>query len=67
MRNRIGGNIMKFQFEAHLEHQDEAINSVINIFKGIKTRNGVFSIRKNNQISLFSNNHGISNVILNYN
>ena len=39
MRNRIGGNIMKFKFEAHLEHQDEAINSVINIFNGIKTRN----------------------------
>ena len=58
---------MKFKFEAHLEHQDDAINSVINIFKGIKTRNGVFSIRKNNQISLFSNNHGISNVILNDN
>lgn len=58
---------MKFQFEAHLEHQDEAINSVINIFNGIKTRNGVFSIRKNSQISLFSNNHGISNVILNDN
>ena len=67
MRNRIGGNIMKFKFEAHLEHQDEAINSVINIFKGIKTRNGVFSIRKNNQISLLSNDHGISNVIQNDN
>ena len=35
MRNRIGGNIMKFKFEAHLEYQDEAINSVINIFNGI--------------------------------
>lgn len=65
MRNRVGGDIVKFQFEAHLEHQDEAINSVINIFKGIKTKNGVFSIRRNNQHSLLNINQGISNTILN--
>lgn len=54
---------MKFQFESNLEHQDKAIKSIIDIFSGIKTRNGMFTIERN-QISLDNNYKiGISNII----
>ena len=59
---------MKFQFESNLEHQNRAIKSVINIFNGIQTRDGIFSIRQIQKVLLENNQtKGISNIIKTYN
>ncbi|MBR3259706.1 MAG: DEAD/DEAH box helicase family protein [Mycoplasmataceae bacterium] len=56
---------MKFQFESSLPHQNKAIESVINLFEGIKTKSGIFSIsRTQENFNLFNDTfQGFSNRI----
>ena len=56
---------MKFQFESSLPHQNKAIESVINLFEGIKTKSGIFSISKTQEnFNLFNDTfQGFSNRI----
>lgn len=54
---------MKFNFESDLEHQKNAIDSVVNIFEKLETKDSPFSIlRRTSQSSLMAN-YGFSNQI----
>ena len=58
-------NVMKIKFDSNLDYQNEAINSVINIFKDIQTNNS--KVLVSSVTNLLDEGYGFSNKILNSN
>lgn len=58
-------NVMKIKFNSNLDYQNEAINSVINIFKDIQTNNS--KVLVSSVTNLLDEGYGFSNKILNSN
>lgn len=54
---------MKFKFESNLKHQEEAVNSIVDIFEGIATKEGLFSMSRSGLSFDKNTNIGISNQI----
>ncbi|ASK79125.1 type III restriction endonuclease subunit R [Paraphotobacterium marinum] len=50
---------MKIHFNPNLNHQKDAVNSVIGIFKGQGTYQSNFSVTKTSQLDLFKKNDGV--------
>ncbi len=53
---------MKLKFDSKLDYQLEAINSVVQLFTGIKTKTGQFTV--SSAINLINNGLGFSNQII---